>query len=91
MSDFSQIQRSVLLFFETKVQKSDLFTIRDKVDKKAIEVDKSADKDRAKKQTQLEELLKEQLNTRKEALRTVIPEWLTTCADKAIAIGKPAI
>lgn len=91
MSDFSQIQRSVLLFFETKVQKSGLFTIRDKVDKKAVEVDKSTDKDRVKKQTQLEELLKEQLKVRKEALRTVIPEWLTECANKAVSVGKPML
>lgn len=91
MSDFSQVQQSVLLFFETKVQKSDLFKIRDKVDKKAIEVDKSADKDKPKKEVQLKELLMEQRDTRKEALRTVIPEWLTECADKAVSVGKPML
>lgn len=91
VSDFSQVQRSVLLFFETKVQKSDLFKIRDKVDKKAIEVEKSADKDRAKKQAQLDELLKEQLIARKEALRTEVPEWLTECAKKAVSVGKPML
>lgn len=89
MSDFSQIQLSVLLFFETKVQKSDLFKIRDKVDKKTLEVEKSADKDKAQKEIQLKALLSEQLLIRKEALRSVVPDWLTECAGKAISVGKP--
>lgn len=89
MCEFSPIQLSVLLFFETKVQKSDLFKIQDKIDKKAQEVEKNADKDRAQKETQLKALLSEQVLIRKEALRSVIPDWLTECAEKAVSVGKP--
>ncbi len=89
MSDFSQIQRSVLLFFETKVQKSDLFKIRDKVDKKQLEIKKSTGKVKKQKEAQLKALLNEQLNIRQEALRSIIPDWLTECANKAVAVGKP--
>jgi len=91
VSDFSQIQRAVLSFFETKVQKSDLFKIRDKVGKKTLEVEKSAEKDKAKKEIQLQALLGEQQEARKEALKTVIPAWLTECANKAVAVGKPML
>ena len=91
VSEFSQVQKSLIAFFETKVQKSDLFKARDKADKKAVEVEKSNDKDRAKKETQLRELQLEQREVRKEALRTVIPEWLTECAEKAISVAKPML
>lgn len=91
MSDFSQAQLSVLQFFETKVAKSTLFKIRDKVDKKAQEVEKSSDKDKAKKELQFKVLKQEQLQERRSALTSVIPDWLTECADKAISVDKPML
>ena len=91
MSDFSQIQQSVLSFFETKVAESALFKIRVKVEKKRLEVEKSADKDKSKKEIQLKDLEEEQLGERREALKTIIPDWLTKCADKAVSVGKPML
>lgn len=91
MSEFSPIQMALFNFFEFKVRESALFKIRDKVDKKAEEVAKSSDKDKAKKQTQLDDLLQEQTNIRKDAIQTTIPEWLTTSAEKAGQVAKPML
>lgn len=50
---FSTIKISVFGFFETKIKKSALFKIKDKVDKKKQHVEKSSDKDKAKKEEEL--------------------------------------
>lgn len=76
-------------FFETKIKKSLLFKIKEKVDKKQQDVEKSAEKNRAKREeelTLLQAALKEQ---RQASLVSEIPDYLTECADKAISVDKP--
>lgn len=76
-------------FFETKIKKSALFKIKEKVDKKQQDVEKSSEKDKAKKEEELKLLqiaLKEQ---RQVSLASEIPEYLTECAEKAKSVDKP--
>ena len=89
MSEFSSIQMALFNFFEFKVRKSDLFKIREKVDKKLDDFEKSNDKDKGKKQVELDILKEEQINVRKNALKTTIPKWLSECANEARNVGKP--
>jgi len=76
-------------FFETKIKKSALFKIKEKVDKKQEDVDKSSEKDKTKKEEELKLLqiaLKEQ---RQASLASEIPDYLTECAEKAKSVNKP--
>lgn len=85
----SAVKTSLFDFFETKIKKSDLFKMKDKVDKKQQEVNKSSDKDRVKKEAELAQLqiaLKEQ---REQALISEIPDFLTECSEKAVSVNKP--
>jgi len=71
------------------VSKSEVFKIKDKVNKKENDLKTSKGE---KKEQELEKLislkndLKEQ---RKKSLLTEIPDWLTECANKAESVGKP--
>ena len=87
--EFSEIQTSVFTFFETKIKKSALFKIKEKVDKKQQDVAKSSDKDRAKKEEALKSLLVELGKQHHESLKTEIPDYLTECAEKAVSVDKP--
>jgi CRISPR-associated protein Csy1 len=91
MSEFSTIQMALFNFFEFKVRESALFKIREKVDKKASDIEKSSDSDKVVKQEQLNDLLQEQISIRKDALKTTIPEWLTASAEKAGEVAKPML
>ncbi|MBV1883427.1 MAG: type I-F CRISPR-associated protein Csy1 [Pseudomonadales bacterium] len=87
--DFSVVKMAVFGFFETKIKKSDLYKIKDKVDKKQQEVNKGTDKDRPKKEEELK-LLKIQLKQqRRDSLLSEIPSYLTECAEKAKSVDKP--
>lgn len=89
VDSFSKIKMSLFSFFETKIKKSDLFKIKEKVDKKQQEVDKSSEKDKAKKEQQLALLLLELKKQRQASLLSEIPDYLTECAEKAKVVAKP--
>jgi len=79
----------MFVFFETKIKKSALFKIKEKVNKKQQDVEKSSEKDKAKKEEELRLLqiaLKEQ---RQASLASEIPDYLTECAEKAKSVNKP--
>lgn len=86
---FSKVKMSIFGFFETKIKKSDLYKIKDKVNKKQQEVNKCADKDRAKKEAELLSLQKELKQQRYDSLLSEIPNYLTECAEKAVSVDKP--
>jgi len=87
--NFSRVKMSVFAFFETKIKKSDLYKIKEKVDKKQQEVEKSAEKDRAKEEEELRLLQKELKTQRHASLLSEIPDYLTECAEKAQSVDKP--
>jgi len=87
--NFSTIKMSIFGFFETKIKKSALFKIKEKVDKKQQDVEKSSDKDRAKKEGELKLLEIELKKQRQTSLVTEIPDYLTECAEKAKSVDKP--
>ncbi len=87
--DFTTIKMSIFGFFETKIKKSALFKIKEKVDKKQQDVEKSSDKDRVKKEEELKLLQIELKKQRQTSLATEIPDYLTECAEKAKSVDKP--
>ncbi len=86
---FSKIKMSMFQFFETKIKKSALFKANEKVVKKQQELKKATEKDKLKKQQELEALLITQQQQRQASLTTEIPDYLTECANKAISVNKP--
>ena len=78
IDSFSEIQMAVFSFWETRMKKSNLFKIKDKVNKK--EKDLKNSKGDKEELVNLENDLEKQ---RYESLSTEIPGWLTDCAEKA--------
>lgn len=87
--EFSKVKMSIFAFFETKIKKSDLYKVKEKVDKKEQEIEKSAEKDRTKKEEELRFLQKELKTQRHASLVSEIPAYLTECAEKAGSVDKP--
>ncbi len=85
----STVKKSILGFFETKIKKSILYKVKDKVNKKQQEVNKSSDKDKGKKEAELEQLQAALEIQRKESLLSEIPDYLTECSEKSLSVDKP--
>lgn len=89
VDEFSKIKMSVFTFFETKIKKSALFKAKEKVDKKQKDLEKSSEKDKAKKEAELETLQADLKKQRLNSLQSEIPDYLTECAEKAKSVDKP--
>lgn len=89
IDDFSEIQMAMFGFLETRMRGSDLFKIKDKVNKKEKDLKNTKGKETEKDLEQLLNLKNELKEQRKKSLVTEIPDWLTESANKAISVAKP--
>jgi len=89
VESFSIIKMSMFGFFETKIKKSLLFKVKEKVDKKKQDVEKISGNDKAKKEGELKLLQIALKKQRQDSLASEIPNYLTECAAKAKSVDKP--
>jgi len=89
VDDFSEVQMAMFSFLEKRMKSSDLFKIKDKVNKKEKDLQTSKGDKKEKDLEQLISLKNELKEQRQKSLVTEVPNWLTESANKAIAVAKP--